>query len=141
MRRYIRHPAHIPIEVTSTGEEEANPQVLHDVSTGGLCFDNPEPLDPGTELVVRVPLVRPAFEARARVVWCDAAGATYEVGVALVDPEDAYRARMVEQLCHIEAYRRRVLRDEGRRLSDEEAAMEWIENYADRFPPPVDKSA
>jgi hypothetical protein len=48
---------------------------------------------------------------------------------------------MVEQLCHIEAYRRRVLQDEGRRLTDEEAAMEWIANYADRFPPPVDKSA
>ncbi|MCZ7563309.1 MAG: hypothetical protein M5U08_05410 [Burkholderiales bacterium] len=43
---------------------------------------------------------------------------------------------MVEQVCHIEEYRRAVARDEGRTLSTEEAAAEWIAEYAARFPDP-----
>ena len=41
---------------------------------------------------------------------------------------------MVEQICHIEQYRREVLKKEGRRLSSEEAASEWIVKYASDFP-------
>ena len=48
--------------------------------------------------------------------------------------QDAFLARMVEQICHIEDYRQSVCRVEGRRLSAEEAAVEWIAQYAAQFP-------
>jgi hypothetical protein len=38
---------------------------------------------------------------------------------------------MVEQICHIEHYRRAVHESQGRTLSSREAAIEWIEGYAD----------
>ena len=41
---------------------------------------------------------------------------------------------MVEQLCHIEHYRNEVNRKEGRDISSEEAATEWIAQFADKFP-------
>jgi hypothetical protein len=41
---------------------------------------------------------------------------------------------MVEQICHIEDYRQSVCRVEGRQLSAEEAAVEWIAQYAAQFP-------
>ena len=44
--------------------------------------------------------------------------------------QNAFRARMEAQCGQIEKYRLTVLRDEGRRLSRDEAAMEWIERYA-----------
>ncbi|MBA1333327.1 pilus assembly protein PilZ, partial [Candidatus Endoriftia persephone str. Guaymas] len=39
-----------------------------------------------------------------------------------------------EQVCQIEQYKQQILEQDGRKLSGEEAAMEWIENFADRFP-------
>jgi len=41
--------------------------------------------------------------------------------------------RMIEQACHIEHYRK-VWSEKGRQLSAEEAAKEWIEQYAAAFP-------
>jgi hypothetical protein len=41
---------------------------------------------------------------------------------------------MVDQLCHIEAYRKRVLAEQGRKLSSEAAAWEWVARYAAGFP-------
>ena len=45
-----------------------------------------------------------------------------------------FRARMVEQVCHIEQYRHEILKNEGRKLSSEAAALEWIQKYAPLFP-------
>ena len=56
------------------------------------------------------------------------------MGVSFVDPDDAFRTRMVEQICHIEHYKKEILEKEGRELTGEEAALEWIKRYAGRFP-------
>jgi len=46
---------------------------------------------------------------------------------------DAFRSRM-EQQCHqIKQYRQSMLRESGRLLSLNEAALEWIERYAATF--------
>jgi hypothetical protein len=41
---------------------------------------------------------------------------------------------MVEQICYIEHYRKEVRATQGRVLTAEEAAREWIERNAGRFP-------
>ena len=46
---------------------------------------------------------------------------------------DAFRLRMERQCSEIRAYRKAVLRDSGRRLSLDEAALEWIEQFAENF--------
>jgi len=139
-RRYIRHPSEIPLEfrVAGPGGPPAGggrPR-LADLGLGGLCFRAPAPALPGQELLIRVPLVDPELELRGRVVWCRRRGPAWEVGVAFHEEAEAHRARMVEQICHIERYRREVRRREGRELSSEEAAREWIARYAARFPRP-----
>ena len=78
---------------------------------------------------------RPPFETTARVAWCRLRDGEYELGLSFIDPDDAFRARMVEQICHMEHYRRQVHETEGRSLTTEEAAREWIERNAARFPP------
>ena len=40
---------------------------------------------------------------------------------------------MVAQICQIEDYKRGVAQHEGRALSSEEAAREWIGTYAEEF--------
>lgn len=46
---------------------------------------------------------------------------------------DAFRARMECQCQEIEQYRLTEMRDGGRVLSLDEAALEWIERYAADF--------
>ena len=59
-----------------------------------------------------------------------------DLGVEFLDRRDAFRARMVEQVCHIENYRKTVYHTEGRVLAGKEAALEWIGKYAAHFPDP-----
>ncbi|MGE5601154.1 MAG: PilZ domain-containing protein [Pseudomonadota bacterium] len=134
MRQFIRHPADVPIEV-STGDQSAD--VTHhtyNASLGELAFQSDFELQPGIVVEVRFTFVRPMFETKARVVWCSARESGFELGVEFLDPEDAFRARMVEQVCHIENYKKVVHETEGRQLTTEEAAMEWIRKYASEFP-------
>lgn len=130
MRQYMRHPIGIPIEVSP----DANTSKTTSVGTGGLAFRTDRGFEPGALVHVRIPLVSPAFDSEARVVWCRASGPAFELGVEFLDADDAFSARMVEQLAQIENYRHAVRRSEGRDLSAEEAAREWIAKYADVFP-------
>ena len=70
------------------------------------------------------------------MAWCQNEGGQYAVGVQFLDSEEAFRVRMVEQVCHIESYRRDIAEREGRQLTAEEAALEWIGRYASSFPNP-----
>ncbi|MEO8409201.1 MAG: PilZ domain-containing protein [Propionivibrio sp.] len=134
MRHFIRHPAEIPIEINAGGALVHGPHRANNLGLGGLAFHWEHEVDPGSVIALSIPVVRPVFSTSARVVWCRAGQFGYELGVEFLDPEDAFRARMVEQVCHIEEYRQAVLRDEGRPIAAEEAAMEWIEKHAAEFP-------
>jgi hypothetical protein len=46
---------------------------------------------------------------------------------------DPFLGRMESQCSHIRRYRRELIRTEGRHLSYDEAALEWIERYAEIF--------
>ena len=134
MREFIRHPTAIPIEVGSADNfVGAEPHVVN-VSHGGLAFESDVELAPGLVVEVRIPSMFPMFTTLGRVVWCKANKEGYQLGVAFLDHDDAFRTRMVEQICHIENYRNMVRTAEGRQLSMEEAAFEWIDKFATRFP-------
>ncbi|MAT65990.1 MAG: pilus assembly protein PilZ [Gammaproteobacteria bacterium] len=134
MRSYIRHPCDIPIEFSEDTARYPSRERLSNISQGGLAFSAARPQRRGQILRLRIPDVQPPFEAPARVSWCNPVGEGYEVGVEFIMPDDEFRARMVEQVCYIEHYKRRVQELEGRELTGEEAAREWIAKYAARFP-------
>ena len=52
---------------------------------------------------------------------------------------DPFLGRMESQCSQIRRYRREVIRKEGRHLSHDEAALEWIERYAESFAREHDK--
>lgn len=132
-REFIRHTADVPIEVRSVGGEQASATGLN-VSHGGLAFVSPLCPAEGATIEVSIPNVDPPFQAHARVAWCRPENEAFLVGVEFLDASDAFRARMVEQVCTIERYRDQVRDEEGRELSAHEAAAEWIGKYAGRFP-------
>ena len=49
------------------------------------------------------------------------------------EAEDTFRTRMESQCHQIEQYRLALLRDSGILLSKDEAALEWIERFAETF--------
>jgi len=134
MRDYIRHPSDIPIEFEATESSNIGSDKINNISRGGLSFNSPNHIEKDTLLRLNFPLTRSHTGILARVKWCKKSGQNYEVGVQFYDLEDVFRVRMVEQVCHIEHYKRQVKEEEGREISGKEAAMEWIEKYASDFP-------
>jgi hypothetical protein len=124
----------VPIEFRLEQAPDVGSLALTNVSCGGLAFHSDQALPPGRFVRIRIAVVRPPFEGRARVAWCRREGAHFGVGVTFVEDVDRFRLRMVEQLCYIEQYKRQVLAQEGRELSGQEAALEWIARHATVFP-------
>ena len=135
MRSYIRHPVDIPLDV-QIADQEKNARHLHlnNVSHGGLAFNTADPVECGTMVKLSIDLIEPPFEVTGMVTHCHANNDGYVVGVEFINRDDMFVARMVEQICHIEHYRKEVQRSEGRKLSGQEAAMEWVERFAGKFP-------
>lgn len=128
----------VPIRVSTSWEEDEDDdscdQTITNVSLGGLAFLSPTPLEALERVQISVPFIDRDSRLVGRVVWCEEAGAGYEIGVEFERSRDVFRLRMIEQICHIEHYRKEVLKSQGRELSAREAAREWIEQFAGDFP-------
>ncbi len=134
MRNYIRHPSNIPIDFHLEKMVTEGNEHLNNVSFGGLSFSSKNELATGATVSIKIPLIQPEFEAVGRVSWCRPGNTLFEIGVEFLNKDDMFRARMVEQICHIEQYKQEVLKKEGRKLNGGEAALEWIQKHAPQFP-------
>lgn len=133
MRRFIRHPVDIPIKYRLL-DKPREKEKLKNVSCGGLCFKANEAISIGVAVHIEIPACQPTFESDGVVVWCCPVDDAYDIGVQFDDCASEFNLRMVEQVCYIEHYKNYVLEKEGRRLTGEEAATEWIQKYAAVFP-------
>jgi len=134
MRSYIRHPSDIPINYELDGDPSTCGECLTNVSEGGLCFCTSRSIPRGAEISIHIPIVTPDFVAEGTVAWCKKLEDSYLIGVQFRHEAIEYSVRMVEQVCHIEHFRQEILQNEGRQLTGEEAAMEWITLNASEFP-------
>lgn len=133
-RAFIRHTAGVPLTVRRVDGGPARARQSVNVSEGGLSFLSEDEIPIGSTIEVHIPEVVPPFQAQARVVWATPEDECWCIGVQFLDAADTFRVRMVEQVCAIDRYRREVETDEGRILTPQEAANEWIGKYAGRFP-------
>lgn len=134
MRNYIRHPSDIPIEIHHAALPSAREHKLNNISIGGLSLQTDHYVEKGTLIDIKIPVSRPPFYTKARVVWCRKKGSQFDVGVKFDEEREAFRTRMVEQVCHIQHYKKEVAEREGRILDGREAALEWISKFAKDFP-------
>ena len=135
IRRHIRHVTGIPVEVTldfndryRTEEDE-----ITNVSLGGMCFIADDRLDISDEIQVKFPALKRNKSLNGKVVWCNKSERGYEIGLEFDDPEEVESLKMIDQICHIENFRKETEQQEGRILSSEQAASEWISQYAGEF--------
>lgn len=134
MRQFIRHPVDIPItyRVTHTGSNWKNH--IRNISQGGLRFRADTSLEQGCIVHIGIPIRELEFTAVGIIVWCRKINEHFDVGVRFTDENTEFAVRMIEQICHICHYQRQVLEQEGRQLSREEAAVEWMDKFAQDFP-------
>ncbi len=134
MRTFIRHPAEAPISYSLKKDEPVNIQKLKDLGHGGLSFYTNENIPVGTIMQITIPNLKYHFCEEGVVVWSRPYKGHYQVGVKFSNDKSAYRMRMIEQICYIDAYRRKIKSTQNKDMSWKEASDEWIKKYARAFP-------
>ena len=154
VREFIRHTVDVPIEFRAIDPDDvldigplptiaagqaggggrASAGTSVNVGFGGLAFQSNFCPRAGDLIELRIPSVEPPFVAKAKVAWCRPEDGGYLIGASFLDASDAFRSRMVQQVCAIENYRKDVKAKEGRDLTTQEASAEWIAKFANRFP-------
>lgn len=126
----------MPIQVVlDRVEDEADDDTtMTNVSLGGLSFMSSRELRILERVRVCIPILEEENYLTGTVVWCEKSNGGYEVGLEFDNSRELFRLRMIEQICHIEHYRREIERQQGRSMTTEEAAKEWISEYAGDFP-------
>ncbi len=127
-------PIRVTLDVVDDDRDDLDDETLTNVSLGGLSFVSRQPLQVDQIVRVSIPILEQDNHLSGKVVWCEQSQNGYEVGIEFEGSKDVFRLRMIEQICHIEHYRKEVKLAEGRELSSEEAADEWITRYAGDFP-------
>jgi|GEM_PF-1021403 len=131
--QFIRHPNDHPLDFWPTEEpHDLDPDLAPRLGMAMACGRH---LPYGSVVNLRIGVCGEAYAFRGMVEWIEPQGWLFEVGLRFLTVSEAFQARMVEQICHIETYRRHLLRA-GREVSREHAAAEWIARYAPLFPVP-----
>ncbi len=133
-RHVIHHPLDVPIEVQTLGAQARDYLPASTAELAELVFEFSHRINVGEVVLVRIPSVEDGAQVCGKVIWMAKSARGYVIGVSFYSEGEVFRLRMIEQVCHIEAYRKEKLSREGRELSSEEAASEWISRYAAHFP-------
>lgn len=135
IRRHVRQVTGIPVEVTLDYRNHLRVEedTITNISLGGLCFVADDRLEIDAAIKVRMPVLDQDSQLDGKVVWCNKTRNGYEIGLEFDDPAQVERLKMIDQIREIENFRRdQELRD-GRKLSSEEAAREWVRQFAGEF--------
>jgi hypothetical protein len=132
---FLRHPVGFPLEIKRKWftarldpTDRQHPQI-------GIMFDSEKYLKPGTVIEITIHMPKNLEKFTGKVVLVKHNGDHYEIGLWLSQSSDASRARIVEQVCHIEAYlREKKYREGPYNLNPERVAKEWIAKYSGGVP-------
>lgn len=134
---FIHHPAAFPLtwrRIRRLTWKKNVPPVNQQPANIGLCFESGKYIKPGTELELEITLRGETQKFFGRVILVKSLDEKFEIGVWLSTREAAGRIRIVEQICHIEAYLKHKRHYDGPFVSPERVAQEWISRFASSFP-------
>ena len=100
---FIRHPQQFPLEFRRTrnwswsAREEESPS-----GDLGLSFVSRKYIPTGTKMELSIPLRGVVQKFHGTVVMVRETPHGYDIGLWLTSEDDASRARLVEQICHLE---------------------------------------
>ncbi|GIZ11770.1 PilZ domain-containing protein [Pseudomonas sp. NCCP-436] len=134
MRKFLRHPSDMPVELVVRKQSLISGQRLHNISLGGGACNSPRRFRRGTAVELRVPLLGDQARCPGVIAWCKSQNGGYRVGIAFIDEDSLFRARMIEQICQIQRYHDQLERESGESHSIEQCARQWIATNAADYP-------
>jgi len=127
MREYERYDAGIPVRIVHAGRKYK--YIIENISLGGMACMGDHEILVSEVIDIQILLLKPVYISKGKVVWCKAVGDHYEIGVEHIGEKGKDRLDMIEQISHIEHYRADIKAAEGRELTGEQAAKEWIATH------------
>ena len=134
MRKFLRHPSDMPVELVLRRQSCIPRQRLNNISLGGVACKSSRGFRRGTSVELRIPLLGDQARYPGVVTWCRRQESDYLVGIAFIDEDTLFRARMVEQVCQIQHYRQQLEHESGQPVAIEQCAQDWIARHAATFP-------
>jgi hypothetical protein len=131
---FIQHPKRFPLKFRRLRFWQSSKLELNEDSKTGLTFSSKEYQKPGSIIEVTIPTRKEVHNFLGKVVMVKESDENYEIGIWLINVEDAPKLRIVEQICHIELYLNDKRYKEGPFLSQEKLTEEWITRFASGFP-------
>ena len=116
----------LSVKLRHERRDKHHTRLLQNVSVGGIACFSEEPVPTGEYVGIELSIGGQTVQLQGKVVWCRAASGHYELGLRFEESKTDMRARMVRDLAEIERYRHEVLILEGRQLSSDAAALEWM---------------
>lgn len=128
-RKYLRHPIHAPIRLDVEREKNGKTLESSDLSLGGLSFFWAKRLPKGEMIRIGLPVKQKLFEVVGRVIYTkeDRKTGRFRTGVSFVDPSSTFKAKLAEEALEILEFRKKISKELGHAISEEEAAKQWIE--------------
>jgi hypothetical protein len=100
---FIRHPQQFPLEFRRTREWGwSNREKKSSSGDLGLSFVSCKYIPTGTKMELSIPLRGVVQKFQGTVVMVRETPDGYDIGLWLASTDDASRARLVEQICHLE---------------------------------------
>lgn len=132
-RRFYRHPLSFPIQFAEA--ESPSRSTAIDISEGGICFLAERAIAKGLTVKLKIPVGDQIFTVDGHVAYSAkvANSNRYRTGVAFAGPSHAFRAKLAEEMLQVKIYQKKISQQMGVEISEEEAAMRWIEKYAKAF--------
>lgn len=130
---FVAHPKDIPLHIEEVSTQSFQANAMETNGFAGIICLTPQAYNPGQCVQLKLAEIDPNFCVTGRIVWCDKEADEFRVAIEFPCKDDCYCVRMVEQLSHIEHYRRQA-KQQGRRLNFNDAAAEWIQKFAASFP-------
>jgi hypothetical protein len=127
----IGHPFDQPLTTRCISSSPRNNQ-NNSLSVNGIRIHNAENLPSGALIEVCTKVQEKELCFRG-ILLANSEDGSSDALVVFDDHNEAFKARMTEQLCHITSYQNQQ-HQVGRELTDQEAAQEWIEKYSPMFP-------
>jgi len=139
-RNFIRHPVYLPLSYNIVEKSlKKNSKSIRakttNVSLGGLLFPSKRPVGPKSRIVIKMPFENKVFNVKAQVVRCIQNSETklYDIAVNFSKAQEAFKAKMIEQIYQIAGYREMLRVQSGKDISMEEASRRWVDLYSARF--------
>ncbi|NVZ99814.1 PilZ domain-containing protein [Pseudomonas gingeri] len=133
MVRFLPHPVDVPVKLTLLEHSCISRHRLRTLSLGGIACPSPRAWRHGSALEMCIPSLGEAACYSGYVAWCLKRKHAFLVGIAFVDEQTLFGARMSEQLCQIERYRKVREQQNAQPQNIEAIAQEWVQQHANDF--------